>query len=194
MTVLTNKMRDQIVSNARATFDEKFAELSTIEQSLAFLAWDSVVPDSVKKALRGVPARWLQHTETLHLNVRGMTIALRTKEGGLPIPYQGKKSTFRLYDNSAIDAVKDDTLADISYAITVRILRHAAAVEDLKKKRDEAALLVKSLLASVSTLKKLQEVWPDGLPLYETFLKVNAAPSVPMVQVTVVNQALGLPR
>lgn len=78
---------------------------------------------------------------------------------------------------------------DISLYTQMIQLRDDA--ESLRVRIFEATAHIKGILASVRTVEKLNEVWPESIPYTKNL--VVAKPGLPMIQITELNAKLGLP-
>ena len=183
---LTNATRDHIASAAiAAAFNPRRAELDQAEDALAREAYAAVFSaDEIKKA-KAMPKNWLRHDPCLNFNVAGLRIELCTTADHLPVPYQNKNGDHGYSCHHSQGVIEAGELAD-------RITAHATAKENLRDEKRQTRRKLDAMLASISTIKKLEEAWPEGKPFYERFAE-KAAPLPPAIRVSDINAALGLP-
>ena len=177
MSRLTNYTREAISSAAiKAAFTPRENDFSADEDALAREAYAAVYPaDEVKKAM-ALPDNWLRRDPCLHFNVNGLRIELCTTDNHLPVPYRAK--------SGEQGSIPEGDLAE-------RITAHAMAKEALRDEKRSARAKLNAMLSSISTVKKLQEVWPEGAQFYAKFAEKPAA-LPPAIRVEDVNAALGL--
>lgn len=177
MSRLTNYTREAISSAAiKAAFTPRENDFSADEDALAREAYAAVYPaDEVKKAM-SLPENWLRRDPCLHFNVNGLRIKLCTTDNHLPVPYRAK--------SGEQGSIPEGDLAE-------RITAHAMAKEALRDEKRSARIKLDAMLSSISTVKKLQEVWPEGAQFYAKFAEKPAA-LPPAIRVEDVNAALGL--
>ena len=176
MSRLTNYTREAISSAAiKAAFTPRENDFSADEDALAREAYAAVYPaDEVKKAM-SLPENWLRRDPCLYFNVNGLLIELCTTDNHLPVPYRCHRSQ---------GSIPEGDLAE-------RITAHAMAKEALRDEKRSARIKLDAMLSSISTVKKLQEVWPEGAQFYAKFAEKPAA-LPPAIRVEDVNAALGL--
>lgn len=171
---LTNDLRDIIAGRAvNHAFDPKFKAHKKVEDALAREAYAAVFPAAELAAIAKVPANWFRHEKCLRFNVGGLRIALCVEGEGLAVPYYIGQYA----------AIQPGDLCD-------RIQKHAGAVEAEKAAMRSANAQLKAMLAKVSTLKKLREIWPEGQQFYAQYEEVKT--SLPAIRVDEINAALGL--
>lgn len=176
MSRLTVTTRERIAEAAVAfTFDPKKKVLDEIEAALAHEAHATVFSKAELDKAGKAPAGWIRRDTRLRFNVGGMTIDLNTSQAGLPVPYN---SPMR------VGSIEPGELCD-------RIQGHAKERDGLRIARKDAATKLTAMLASVTTVKKLREVWPEGEQFYAKY-EAAPAPSVPAIRVEEINAILGL--
>lgn len=184
MTRLTNDLRAIIRDTAvRASFAERNAELARIENALAKEAYEATFGPEIRALVAQVPGAWFRKDACLNFNVGGLRIGLEVSGEGYPVPYQ-TAGGHGYHCHEEIGVIPAGDLCD-------RIQAHAKAKEDQRDKSKAAYRGLDALLSSVSSVKKLKEVWPEGEPFYGRFLD-EKAPSLPAIRFAEINQALGL--
>lgn len=172
---LTNEVREQIQNAAlTASFKKETEALAKQESKLAALCYKSLFLASARTAAAAMPKGWISQANGFLLNVGGEQIRLTSKELFL-VP------TTHHHHESYV-------LKNADLAAEVRAWAHAK--EDVRNRRKQAGAALNGMLLSVSTIKKLFEVWPEGQAFYK-----NCAPSptnLPAVHVGEVNKLLNL--
>lgn len=172
---LTSNIRDQIEHRAiDAAFKKETAALDKQAQKLVALCYKNLFLASARTAAAAMPKGWISETSEFLLNVEGEQIRLKSKDSFLvPATHCWSKSY---------------VLKSAELAAEVRAWAHAK--EDLRTRRKQATAALNGMLLSVSTLKKLFEVWPEGQAFYKD---VGPSPSnLPTVHVGEVNKLLNL--
>lgn len=185
MTKLTNWIREGIAKRAvAASFDPRNQMLLAAEDALAREAYTVAFTKQELAAVAKIPANWVRLDACLRFNVAGLTITLDLIGEGLPVPYKVKGSEYGGWGCKPLVAIPHGDLAD-------RVQAHANDKEDYKRQRRDALAKVEALLGSVSTLKQLADIWPEGAPFYSVLSERPVLP--PAIRVDEINAALGLP-
>jgi len=183
MTKLTKYTRECISKLAvEFAFNPKIEALNAAEDELAREAHAHIFKKSELDQISKVPANWIRLDSCLHFNVMGQRIYLRTLSDGLPVPY--KIGEYAGYSCRELGSIEAGDLCD-------RIQNHAMQVEKYKTERAMASRKVLALVESVTTIKKLREIWPEGEQFYQMY-ELAQATKLPAVPVADVNAALGL--
>lgn len=172
---LTTDLRTTIRDRALdAAFKKETEALERAEGRLTVQCWKSFFLASARKAAAAMPKGWISETSDFLVNVGGMQIRLKATEP-LQVP------ATHCWGHSYV--IKTPELA-------AEVRAHAHAKEDIRNRRKQAKTALDGMLMSVSTVKKLFEVWPEGQAFYK-----NVAPSpinLPTVHVGEVNKLLKL--
>jgi hypothetical protein len=172
---LTKEVRDQIHDAAlNASFKKETEALTRQETKLTALCYKSLFLASARAAAAAMPKGWIPQANSFLLNISGEQIRLTSKELFL-VP------TTHHHHESYV-------LKNADLAAEVRAWAYAK--EDLRTRRKQAGAALSGMLLSVSTIKKLFEVWPEGQAFYK-----NVAPSpinLPAAHVGEVNKLLKL--
>lgn len=180
---LTNDLRETIALQAVAhAFDPRIAALAKAEEGLAEEAYNHVFPESERKMIAKVPRNWVRFDQNLRFNVAGLTINLTAAGEGFPVPYS--INGYRGYSCHKLGTIEAGDLA-------TRIQAHAKALEDLKSERRVALRHMQAMLAKITTLKRLREIWPEGAQFYAKWEAVPAQ-TLPTIRVDEINAMLGL--
>lgn len=176
---LAQYTKDEIIRRAvKAAFEREEAKLKKAEDRLARLAYDAIIPKAEQKLAAQMPPHWLNSACTLNLNVAGQHISL-TLEKASPIPMRPK-------DSGGYN--RHGTI--LAGPLATEIDAHLAALADKKKRKDAAESALTQMLSSITTLKRLAEVWPEGRQFYKHLEGLTA--ELPMIPVAKVNAMLGL--
>lgn len=179
---LTNDLREIIANRAvKHAFDPKFKVLKDEEDKLAREAYRAIFPAAELAAIAKIPSNWVRHDNCLRFNVGGLRIALCVEGEGLAVPY--RIGQYAGYGCHEIGSIQPGDLCD-------RIQKHAGAVEAEKAAMRSANSQLKAMLAKISTLKKLREIWPEGQQFYAQYEEAKV--SLPAIRVDEINAALGL--
>lgn len=177
---LTNMDRDNIVSAAlTSAFKERSAALKVAADKLGRACYEAVFKPAERRAAAAMPKGWLQMDACLRFNVGGLDVVLNLLGEGLPVPAGSGRYCQRLGAISEPDLVS-------------AVQSHLADVERLKEDRAKAKSSLKALLYSVSTLKALRELWPEGEPFLAGLSNKAGAPGLPAPQISELNAMLGL--
>ena len=196
MTRLTNNVRDQIVRNAiakttigaetealqhaRYALAEEFriAALGGPEEAAKI---EKMVAD-IEKRLKAVPKGLVIYAfpfrrddDMWHMNLGGLRVTL---------PFSADPSHKRLAPSGATFTGE--------HALVLRFHDLENQWKELDNKRDTLRLKVRAVLNSVTTVKKLLDVWPEAKELLPAQLE-EARVQLPAVQTASLNAELGLP-
>jgi hypothetical protein len=176
---LTNETRDQIVRSMamEAVAKEKEA-LTKRENALAVKLWKAVYPAAERAAVAKLAEGWIRMDKCLRFNVCGMDVRLNTAE---PVAVKASASGYcqRLGD------IADEKLRDEYQA-------YYKDWETLKQKAQDIERQGKALLYSVTTFKKLEEIWPEGKKFYEKYRPISKGSSVPAALTSSLNTLVGI--
>lgn len=174
MTKLTQINRDAIIHETLAdTIVVEIRALDKAEYALAEKIYDAYTTKEERDILSKLDAKWLQFSHVLSVNVGGWS-------GDLSFQREHPMRWTR-WDRLVI---ADEKLA-------AEIKAHLQKNEEIKRKRDDAITKLKALLNSVTTIKRLAEVWPEGKAYWSKYDVKTALPAIP---VQAVNEVLGLPK
>lgn len=183
MTIrLTNDLRAAITAAAITNaFDKKKSLLEKVESELAIEAYKVVFSKNELDAVTKLPKNWVRYDECLRFNVAGQSITLNTRPG-LAVPYSVAGA--RGYGCHILGVIESGELCD-------RIQKHAADKETYKAIRSSTQKKLEAMLNKITTLKKLREVWPEGVEFYQKYEEPKQA-ALPAIRMDEINVALGL--
>ena len=130
-------------------------------------------------AMESLPKHWLEKSNHIFIGIGGQVHIVDFNDPRI-IGYlhDSRHSCPKLY-------VGDEQ-------VVLDYLKCKKAKDDIKDKRSKMYHEITALLESVTTFKKLWEVWPDCKPLLEKY-EVKPVPSLfPAVQIKNINDGLGL--
>lgn len=183
---LTNTIRQKICDRAIASaFDERFEEMKEKEAALFRKVYEHVIPKTERDLLSQFNSCWFEKSSTINLNVSGSYVRLSTGNNYYNMPYWTYNGTAN--DRFRFATIPAGPLAD-------EIMAHCQKKECLKVQQNDARLQTRTLLDSVSNMKALKLLWPEGESFWEDLAKEPAKANLPAVQVDSVNKALGLPK
>lgn len=172
---LTNDIRETIRNSATAAaFKKEESVLAKREHKLFVAAYSNLFTASTRKAAAAAPKGWIGEASELGFNCDGEVIRLKGAEPVL-VPTSHHWG-------------KHHVLRDANLVAEVRAF--AREKEELRTRRKNAGKALHGMLASVPTIKKLFEIWPEGEAFYKDI--ASAAPSLPSIHVGEVNKLLNL--
>lgn len=191
MTKLTNSIRDNIRSDLlRHRFLEEakqiFEEHKIIAKRIYFLRFT----DAEHKLIAEMPPRWLPTNTSMtvimangnrhNFNFGGIYLKGLVRSDGEEriFPEYSDYRTFR----PAVDS-------NISKIIEL----HRLKLEDFEQKYNKAEREIRSVLDSVTTVKKLITVWEEVRPFAEKYLDEKTPGTALMIPVEALNKELNLP-
>jgi len=132
--------------------------------------------EKLLKQINKVPEEWLRMDKCLRLNCGGYDLTFSVKKP-VPVPY----------------ATHCARLGVITGYLAEKAQDFANRKKDEREKSKKAYNLLLSILSSVTTFKKLEEVWPEGKKFYSGYLdKKGNEYQVPTIQIDEINKMLGL--
>ncbi len=173
---LTNDTRHLIAKRAVAHgFDKKEAALLAEERALAAKVYDREYPAKIQKMLEALPNGIVRESDTIRFHVAGqyrMITLAKAKRRGV--------------DCDGLKLAADDKLA-------VECFDFWRREKAFKEARDLARREANAVLASVTTLARLLQVWPE----VESFTQDIGASGQPITALAIpikdLNVKLGLP-
>lgn len=174
---LTKTIRESIVRKAtNEAFQKERDALLVEEHKIGLTLYKSVFDKKVLTAVNKLPKTWLRMDDCLRFNSGGMELRFDVKPA-VPVPSE------RGYCQRLGTLTPE--MADVAQAF-------ANKKEDAVARYNRAKRELMALLDSVSTFKKLKEVWPEGADYYTTFDVERTITNVPAVVVSEINKMLGI--
>jgi hypothetical protein len=181
---IRNHDREFITKKALASFDLRFDELKQREHALALAAYHSIYSQEERDLVAACPDNWFRKDNCLDFNVAGLSMRLQTGGEGLPVPYKNKNGSDG-YGCNPRGVIQAGELAD-------KILALADDGKALNKERAKAKAALMAMLAKVSSLKKLQEIWPEGKPFYALLETAQTQSTALALPISDINKMLGI--
>jgi hypothetical protein len=148
---LTKYQIDIIIARVmKETFDKRNEDLLKEESKIGMLAYNEAVIISIRNLTKKFPKNWLRTNDRVDFNVGGQRHRLRVKASVAVLHFD---------ENGYLGVIAGDLgnqitkLAEDKYAYQTE-----RAATDFK---------LRTMLSSVSTFKKLKELWPEGLKFYK---------------------------
>lgn len=202
MTIVTNHMRGQIVNAVlKHAFAEKLGAFLDTEQALADKLYAHVYSAAEIAAMDVLEKR---HKNGLHscsgfgTNVRGMSIQVgeRSRYDGkgddfiyiLPRP---RELRYRIIEGGGI--ARDDLTFAEGDALGDEVFAYAEGREALNEEIKTRRAEITGVLSDIRTDRQLSERWPEVVPIAAEFIVMEPKVKLPMVPLTSLNAALGLP-
>lgn len=197
-TRLTNDLREKIAADIlRHRFNEQVDELIADRAALAEAIYNDIYRKSDREKMEALPKGWLPEEvnigvqfgasgsryENIDFNghIYGKLGALRTKR-------DDERVTRRVLHKHRTGCAK---VYEETHKLAVRHQDIDARWSAMKAEYDAASRQTMAALASVSTIKRLLEAWPEVAPFA---LKYEDAPrQLPSVPTDKLNEMLGLP-
>lgn len=183
MTRLTNEIRNEICEKAiEESFAKKKAALKKEEAKLGMKLYKSVFKPSELAKLDSLDEKWIVRDRCLRFNCQGYDLRFNIadkEEDGVPVPVSKRDYGCR-------------SLGNITGEIAMEAQAFANKKQDASKEEDRARRALMAVLHSVSTVKRLAEVWPEGAKFYNIYLAEVEKTGVPAIKMQELNAMLGL--
>jgi hypothetical protein len=177
---LTNKEHDNIIQKAIiAKFQPIRDGLRKRESEIALRAYKSLYDPAVLRQAAKLPKGWLRTDGCLRFNAGGFRIVLNTKD---PVLVPSGNSGYC------------NDLGSLTGDISKEVQDFATEKEQAKKDEQVAAEKLKALLYSITSLKRLKELWPEGKKFYAYLDEAAVIGGLPAIRFDDVNVLLGLPK
>lgn len=176
---LTTSIRDKIIHNAlKNAFAVEKAQIAEEKVAFAKMVYDHVVPAEHQEILSKVPACYLNRGSNVSFRLRAPGASAYTRIN-VSMGEERPQSHELFYNNIHIE----DAAIDAAWsAIHERERQVENATSELREK-------ISQVVWSVSTVKRLLEVWPEGKEFIPASATAPAA-SLPAVVVTGLNEML----
>lgn len=177
---LSEQVRSTILDRAlKHGFDKDRALLKKREKTLGEMAYNDIYSKKVRDLMQALPAGYLP--ETSNVLCRFGSTEGRVyfeKEKRVPAKHDRYSAVAKIFPGD--------------HKLTQQYLELSQQQKDLNTRYKETREQIKAILYSVTTLKKLQEIWPECEPFIKDML-ITQKPALPAVPVKEVNKSLGLP-
>lgn len=172
---LNSAQRYQIARRAVAEgFKKEDGACAKREAKLVRACHAALFPPAIRKAAAAAPKGWIGTSCDFLFNAAGESIRLKADE-----PLLVPASHCYSYSYFLKDA-----------ALVTQVRELARAKEILRARKKEAANALNSMLASVSSTKRLSKIWPEGRAFYKDVVVSPVA--LPALHVGEINKLLNL--
>lgn len=196
MTRLTNEIRDKIVSNAvtKAIGDRETVQLKALADKFSDKLVETAcgvqseelqkIDENIKKLIANIPEKFRAYSGTEHinkdtcvrLNIAGQSVDWYFEDERI-FPFTNWRERYVIPQGHELVTLMDDYRAE------------QKAIDDIKSNVREN---VKALVYSVTTVKKLMEVWPESLELIPTNV-AKPVVNLPSIKIEQLNALIGVP-
>lgn len=176
---ITVSMKDAIVSRLMThAFNQREQELISADLELGNQIYADVYsPDTIAK-FNEFPEGYFPEETDLAVRFQGVKDYVKVNFSRRRIAYCHDRGVVKVYDNDNEFTREYDRLSDIRKKLE----------DDKKRVRREA----QAIIESVTTLKKLIEIWPEVKP-FVAGLDEQDIRNLPMIPIRELNRELGLP-
>lgn len=177
MSKLTNQLRSDLADTLlKRRFDEAHSALAKREKALGIRIYEDVFDAKTRAAMKRLPAGWLPTIN--HAKVKfeaGGYSAVHMGEDR-PVPHVKYHTTLKVY--GARDPISE------AYQ------EWESDTKSLRESRSRLEVEIRGALDSVTTIKRLLELWPELEPFVP---KDGVKTLLPAINVSTLNAALKLP-
>lgn len=177
MTRLTNSIKEEILEEAlNFKFSKEEAEIEKKRKELANDVYNDIYSKKTQEIMTGIPKGYLPTDVDCYVQFCNEYTRV----------FWGDRRLIA-YKHCNTNAVK---VYNETHKLTLKFLAIKEEYRDWRHRRSNARLSISTILNSVSTVKKLIEVWPEG----KRFIKNLEAEKValPALPIAEVNKMLGL--
>lgn len=180
MSRITKYDREQMVKAiAKHGFEKQLAQVGS---ELIVLA-DKIYTDifgAIQKHIKALPKGFCYSSSSFNINVNGQNRPINMSEKK-PLPYRASHSreTIAVYEDSHELVVELNTLTNKKEKLLL-------ACKDAERNAN-------AVFESVTTYKKLWQVWPESHEVLKGFDVAPTEPMLPSAPIKALNSALGLP-
>lgn len=144
---LTNAYREKILGDVlRDTFKDRMAALNAEENDIALAVYLDAFNKAEIAMLNAAPKGWFAETREIRCIPGGGYQILCLSGESVRFPFKKYQVTLKKYESAS--------------PLAERIALWTNAKSDLQKTKDQLSASVRALLDSVTTVKKLLEIWP----------------------------------
>lgn len=180
---MTNYLAEAIVRRLlERAFGEELEQLNAKLRDLGDRIYEEVFTTEERALFEKLPCGWLPTTDVIKIGLSDTSVHVSgiKMSRERPVPYSRYHQTLRVYDAGS-HVYKTHEKLD-------------ARIEQIKKERRETERQVLAVVHSVSTLRKLTEVWPEITPLVADLEHRPPPPKkLPVVRTEELNRVFRLP-
>ncbi len=176
---LTKYVREQILNALLAhAFDAREKALEAEKFALGDAVYNDIYPEPLRKQMAALPDGFL------------------LTDSDVKVQFDGQRFTHVYFGERRLIAKSHEYSAarvyDAKHPLTARYDAWKKAKDDLDTEKSKAKSSAEAVLGSVTTVKKLIDVWPEVEPFAAPFNKESPCRAV-AVPIQKLNAALGLP-
>lgn len=191
---LTNDQRKAIVATAVASFfkvrEDKF---QASKVALADAVYRNAITPAEEKRALAMPRRWYHMVAHISVDCRGFYYRGETDRERISDGWEQVANTLKLSTERPCPAIwgtelridKNHPLFTVAQSIVDE--RKAILAE-----KGSLGVSIRAIVNSVTTLKKLKEIWPQGAKFFPDEAVAHSTALVPVDTITAVNKLLGL--
>lgn len=170
---LTIAMKDKITSfTVNGTLKARSTRLKETEQALAQLVYDRIYEPVLQSKMYALPDGFLSEKSSVYVRCLGSSCF----ELGLKESKRVATSDAYNYQRPYFDFGGEDS------AVTRRLAKFRDDNAALKRDRDTLRNTIQKMLAGITTLKRLQEEWPEGEEFYKDLASRKSLVNPPAVR------------
>lgn len=160
MATNLNKHSREAIKHAiiHSTFAEREAELTKRAIDLAQRVYEAVMPEGFLLAIRSLPAEWFINAAFVDIRINGCTWRASASSRSWELPGPRPLPARMAHRYSTPDLDLQDGKHD---AMIAEVKATCEAVESIETERSQLSAKLDSLLMSVRTVEKFQEVAPE---------------------------------
>lgn len=180
MTVRLNKfIRDQILDLMLThAFGAREKELDKEKYALGNAIYEDVYPEETRKLMESLPGGFLASVGSLKIQFDGRNFTHVHFGEKRRVAYHHQYNAAKAYDGK--------------HPLSKRLTAYQKAKDQLSSERANAKVDARAVLDSVTTVKKLMEVWPECAEFARPFAAESPSRAVAL-PIKELNKALGLP-
>lgn len=177
---ISNYMKEQVISRLlKHAFEEREKSLQAKWYALGDAVYQDLYPADLQKKMNALPAGFLPMDDDVRVSFGGNFTRVYFGENRL-LARSHQSNAARVYDDK--------------HPLSVRHDAYRSAKDQLEEETRKAKSSAQAILDSVTTLKKLIEVWPEVEPFVEDFKQTDSGRYLPALPVQDLNARLGLPK
>lgn len=180
MSRITKYDREQMVKAiAKHGFEKQLAQVDSELVALADKFYTDIF-GAAQKHIKALPKGFCYSSSSFNINVNGQNRPLSMSENrSLPYRASYSRETIAVYEDGHELVVELNTLTNKK--------------EKLVSERKAAERNANAVFESVTTYKKLWQVWPESHEILKDFDVAPTEPMLPSAPIKALNSALGLP-
>lgn len=181
---LTNSIRDAIKSKVmHRAFDKLHEDLKEREHDLAVAVYNIAFSKKDHKLMEMLPSGWLPKRSSFQVKFEEGTV------GYITLRFKNEEDMVVPYNKHNYGAL---VVIELGHEIEKSVIKWQNDKSDLEKKQSETKASVVAILDSVTTIKRLMDVWPEAKDFILPYMSESKC-TLPAIQFKEVNKMLNLP-